>query len=152
HHGQCELGGGTMKRWMVTPAGVWKAVLKKPLVLAVNVLGMPVLFAGLWGWLYLPVSSIPLVLLSVVLLVALVASLLLLMVFTYNSYYAAQHPLQPISSEGIHLLATPLAERALAAVPATFLCFVVFGLSWSSITWVCAYTRDWAKLVASSRT
>lgn len=141
-----------MKRRMVTPAGVWKAVLRNPLVFAVNALGMPVLFAGLWGWLYLPVSSIPLVLLSVVLLVALVAALLLLMVFTYNSYYAAQHPLQPISSEGIHLPATPLAKRSLAALPATFLWFVVFGLFCSSVTWVGAYTLDWAKPVASSLT
>lgn len=141
-----------MKRWMVTPAGCWKAVFKKPLLFAANLFGMPALFAGFWGWLYLPVSSIPLVLLSVALLLTLVAALLLLMVFTYNSYYAAQHPLRPVFSEGIHFPATPLAKRSLAALPAAFLWFVVFGLFCSSITWIGTYTLDWAKPVASSLT
>lgn len=141
-----------MKRWMVAPAGAWKAVLKQPRLLGANLLGLPALFAGFWGWLYLPVSSIPLVLLSVSLLVALVVALLLLTLFTYNSYYMAQHPLLPVSSEGIRLPATPLTKRSVAALPGALLWFVAFGLLCSSITWIGAYTLDWAKPVASSLT
>ncbi len=141
-----------MKRWMVTFSGAWKAVLKERLLLGANLLGLPMLFGGFWGWLYLPVSSIPLVLLSVALLLAVVLALLLLTVFTYNSYYVAHRPLQPVSSEGIRLPVTPLGRRSVAVLPAMLIWFVVFGLLCASIGWVGSFTLDWAKPVASSLT
>ncbi len=141
-----------MKRWVAAPVGAWKAVLKKPMLIGANLLGMPALSGGLWGWLYLPVSTVPLVLFSALLLVTLAAALLLLVVFTYNSYYVAHHPLQPVSSEGIHLPVTPLAKRSIAALPLCLLWFAVFGFLCTSITWLSAFTLDWAKPVASSLT
>ncbi|MCL4783952.1 MAG: hypothetical protein KJZ70_13035 [Bryobacterales bacterium] len=141
-----------MKRSLVAPAGAWKAVLKKPSLFGANFVGMPALFGGLWGWLYLPVSSVPLVLLSVLLLLTLAAALLLLTVFTYNSYYVVHHPLQPVSSEGIRLPETSMPKRSIAALPVCLLWFAAFGFLCMSITWLNAFTLDWAKPVASSLT
>ena len=123
-----------MKRSLVAPAGAWKAVLKKPSLFGANFVGMPALFGGLWGWLYLPVSSVPLVLLSVLLLVTLAAALLLLTVFTYNSYYVVHHPLQPVSSEGIRLPETSMPKRSIAALPVCLLWFAAFGFLYVDYT------------------
>ncbi|MDZ7636647.1 MAG: hypothetical protein U5J83_00065 [Bryobacterales bacterium] len=141
-----------MKRSLAAPAGAWKTVMRKPLLLGANLLAIPALIGGFWAWLYLPVSSVPLVLLSVALLLGLIAALLLLMVYTYNAYYVAQHPLRPVFSQGIHVPGTPLVKRSLAALPVAFAWFAVFGAFCMSITWIAGFTLDWAKPVASSLT
>ncbi len=126
-----------------------RVVFHGPGLLAANLIALPVLFVGFWGWLYLPVSNIPLVAGSVVLLLLLVAALLLLMIWSYCAYYTAHHPLRAVSSEGLHLPRTSIPRRSLAALPWVFVWFVVFGALLTAVNSLSAYTLDWAKPVAS---
>lgn len=138
-----------MKRWMATPVGAWRAVVSKPLLFGANLLGLPILLAAVWAWLYIPVSNVPLVLLSVGLMLIVVLALLLLTAYTYNCYYVTHHSMRPISSEGIHLPTMPVVRRTISALPWLAAWFVVFGFLCLSISWVSGLTLEWAKPVAS---
>jgi hypothetical protein len=136
-------------RWMAAPASALRTVFRKPLLLLLNLAGVPALVAAFWGWLYIPVSSVLLVIVSLATLAVLVTGLLLMMSYTYSAYYAEQHPLQPVSSQGIRLPSIPVAKRSLRALPALLGWFAVFGLLCGSITWLGGFTIEWAKPVAS---
>lgn len=138
-----------MTRWMAAPASALRTVIRKPLLLLLNLIAVPALLAAFWGWLYIPVSSVVLVIASVAVLAVLVLALLLLMAYTYCAYYAEQHPLHPVSSQGIRLPVIPVGKRSMMATPILAGWFVAFGLLCGSIGWLGGFTLDWAKPVAS---
>lgn len=138
-----------MTRLRATFGGAITAVLRNRRLLVANLIGLPALFAGFWAWLYLPVSSVLLVVGSAVLLILLVVALLLLSTYSYCTYYAAHHPMRAISSEGLHLPRVSISRRSLAALPWVFVWFLVLLALLMVVRLLTAYTLDWAKPVAS---
>lgn len=138
-----------MKRWMSLPMGAWRAVQRQPLLAVVNLVAIPGLALAAWGWLYLPDSNVLVVGLSIVAALLVAIALLLLLQYTFLSYYRAHYPMPILASVNIHPKEKPLFRRAVAGLPLLALWFVAFGVLCMGLTFLQRQTLDWAKPLAS---
>lgn len=138
-----------MKRWNALAATSWRAVRRQPLLALVNLGGLSALALAAWGWLYLPDSSVLLVGLSVLLALLAVAALLLLVSYTFLSYYRTHHPMPILASVNIHPKEKSLWQRTLTGLPWLALWLLLFGVLCAILSWFGGRTLDWSKPVAS---
>lgn len=138
-----------MNRWLAFFAGAWRAVSRQHLIALMNLAALPALALALWGWLYLPDSSVLWVAASSLVLLAALLVLLLLVQYTFLSYYRAHHPMPIQASVNIHPREKPLWRRALSGMPLLLVWFLVYGALCGSISLLQRNTLEWAKPVAS---
>lgn len=138
-----------MKRWLALPASAWRAMTRQPLLAFLNLVALPASGLAAWGWLYLPDSSVAWVIASFLLAFTVVVVLLLLVHFTFLSYYRAHYPMRILASVNIHPKEKSLLRRSLGALPLLTAWFVVFGLLCAALSLVNRQTIEWAKPIAS---
>ncbi|MCW5966098.1 MAG: hypothetical protein KIT83_18820 [Bryobacterales bacterium] len=134
---------------MSLPIGAWRAVLRQPLLAGVNLVAIPGMALAAWGWLYLPDSNVLVVGLSMLAALLVAIALLLLLQYTFLSYYRAHYPMPILASVNIHPKEKPLFRRAVGGLPLLALWFVSFGGLCAGLTLLQRQTLEWAKPLAS---
>ncbi len=138
-----------MTHWLSLPAGAWRVVARQPLLALLNLVALPAAGLAAWGWLYLPDSNVGVVAASLLLALVVSLGLLLVVEYTFFSYYRSHHPMPIMGSVKIHPKEKSLWRRAISGLPPLVVWLAGFGLVCAGISVLQRQTLEWAKPVAS---